>query len=371
MSKRRGNGEGNIRKRKDGRYEVSVMVGYHPDGRRKRKYLYGKTRREVVDKLHALQQEINMGMDLDVDYTFEQAADLWLDLRKSKIEPATYQSYEYTLCKLKQMFRNVKLRKMNPIQIERAMDSLAAEGYSASYLTKCRAVLNMIFKKGVAAGWVTWDPISSVEPSKAKVKKEPKEPFSEQEIRLMLTAGEDSLIKHAILFSLSVGLRPQCLVALEPKRHIAEDLSSVLIEQAVKSDGKGGITIGPTKNGIIRRVPIPDYLKPSADYLRRHATGRFVFTSPDNPDKPIAMSTYRKYYKKALKEIGIENPGGPHRLRHTYATLLTVVAGVDPVSASTLCRHLPRMTVEVYSHPVQPALQDAVDRLSEVFSNIG
>ena len=65
MSKRRGNGEGNIRKRKDGRYEVSVMVGYHPDGRRKRKYLYGKTRREVVDKLHALQQEINMGMDLD------------------------------------------------------------------------------------------------------------------------------------------------------------------------------------------------------------------------------------------------------------------------------------------------------------------
>jgi len=75
MSKRRGNGEGNVRKRKDGRYEVSVMVGYHPDGRRKRKTLYGKTRREVVDKLHALQQEINMGMDLDVDYTFEQAAD--------------------------------------------------------------------------------------------------------------------------------------------------------------------------------------------------------------------------------------------------------------------------------------------------------
>lgn len=102
------------------------------------------------------------------------------------------------------------------------------------------------------------------------------------------------------------------------------------------------------------------------DYLQILAT-KF----PQGTDKPIAMSTYRKYYKKALKEIGIENPGGPHRLRHTYATLLTVVAGVDPVSASELCRHLPRMTVEVYSHPVQPALQEAVDRLSEVFSNIG
>ena len=57
----------------------------------------------------------------------------------------------------------------------------------------------------------------------------------------MMTAGEDGLIKHAILFSLSVGLRPQCLVALELKRHIAEDLSSVLIEQTAKTDGKGGI----------------------------------------------------------------------------------------------------------------------------------
>lgn len=58
-------------------------------------------------------------------------------------------------------------------------------------------------------------------------------------------------------------------------------------------------------------MSIPAYLKPSADYLRRNATGRFVFASPDNPDKPIAMSTYRKYYKKALKKIGSENPGGP------------------------------------------------------------
>ena len=32
MAKKRSNGEGSLRKRKDGRWELSIMVGYHDDG---------------------------------------------------------------------------------------------------------------------------------------------------------------------------------------------------------------------------------------------------------------------------------------------------------------------------------------------------
>ena len=32
---KRGNGEGCWKKRSDGRQELAIMVGYHPDGRRK------------------------------------------------------------------------------------------------------------------------------------------------------------------------------------------------------------------------------------------------------------------------------------------------------------------------------------------------
>ena len=35
MSKRRYNGEGTIRKRPDGRWECTVMIGFQEDGRRK------------------------------------------------------------------------------------------------------------------------------------------------------------------------------------------------------------------------------------------------------------------------------------------------------------------------------------------------
>lgn len=364
---KRGNGEGNIKKRKDGRYEVSVMVGYHPDGRRKRRSLYGKTRREVIDKLHALQQEINRGMDLDVDYTFEQVAKLWLR-NKQSVSPATAKNYEYIISTLSNEFGDKKIRNIKPIHIEEGLLKLAQRGYSNSYLSKTRSVLKRVFEKAVANGWSTVNSALLAETVTSKSESVPKEPFSEDEARLILTNMPDNRIGHLCRLSLGTGLRPQCAVGLEPAIHISADGSELLVEQAVKSDGKGGIMMGPTKNGVIRRIPIPECVRNSALYLREHANGRFVFTSRDNGDLPVAMSTYRKYYKKVMEDIGIENPGGPHRLRHTYASLLNKM-GVDPVSISKLCGHKkPKTTMEVYIHAMQPTLLDAAQRLSEAFT---
>ena len=47
MAKRRQNGEGNLRRRADGRWELSVMDGFREDGKRRFKTFYGKTAKEV------------------------------------------------------------------------------------------------------------------------------------------------------------------------------------------------------------------------------------------------------------------------------------------------------------------------------------
>ena len=58
MAKRRANGEGNIRKRKDGRWEGRYTAGYAPDtGKRIIKNVLGKTQAEVKEKLQAALQE--------------------------------------------------------------------------------------------------------------------------------------------------------------------------------------------------------------------------------------------------------------------------------------------------------------------------
>ncbi len=51
--RRRGPGEGSIVQRKDGRWQASIQIGYNPEtGRPKRKYFYGRTRKEVQEKIN-------------------------------------------------------------------------------------------------------------------------------------------------------------------------------------------------------------------------------------------------------------------------------------------------------------------------------
>ena len=59
-TKRHGHNEGSIRQRTDGSWEVRISL---PNG--KRKSLYGKTRREVQDKLRVAQRDLDAGHDID------------------------------------------------------------------------------------------------------------------------------------------------------------------------------------------------------------------------------------------------------------------------------------------------------------------
>ena len=63
MPKRRANGEGNIRKRKDGRWEGRYTVGHDPEtGKAIIKNVLGKTQAEVKEKLKKAIEE-NVGID--------------------------------------------------------------------------------------------------------------------------------------------------------------------------------------------------------------------------------------------------------------------------------------------------------------------
>ena len=73
MAKRRANGEGNIRKRKDGRWEGRYTAGHDPEtGKQLFKNVLGKTQAEVKDKLNAALEELKR---IDVAGALRQALD--------------------------------------------------------------------------------------------------------------------------------------------------------------------------------------------------------------------------------------------------------------------------------------------------------
>ena len=104
MAKRRANGEGSIRKRKDGRWEGRYTVGKHPEtGKTIYKNVLGKTQSEVKEKLTAAIAEASK-LDLlkAEQYTVAAWLEYWLETYgKIKMRPSTYSptmaTYAYTL----------------------------------------------------------------------------------------------------------------------------------------------------------------------------------------------------------------------------------------------------------------------------------
>ena len=94
--KKRANGEGNIRKRADGRWEGRYTAGYHPEtGKRIIKNVLGKTQAECKAKLSATLESVK-GIDVSRadEYTVVAWLRTWFELyAKPHIRPSTMNYY--------------------------------------------------------------------------------------------------------------------------------------------------------------------------------------------------------------------------------------------------------------------------------------
>ena len=95
MPKRRANGEGNIRKRKDGRWEGRYTVGHDPEtGKAIIKNVLGKTQTEVKEKLKkAIEENVGIDYGRTKTYTVGSWLEVWLEnYAKIKLRPSTFKT---------------------------------------------------------------------------------------------------------------------------------------------------------------------------------------------------------------------------------------------------------------------------------------
>ncbi len=72
-------------------YVGTISLGYGEDGKRLRRYVRGKTKTEVKDKLDELHEEIRAGIETPATYTVRQCVADWLDsLERDPHTMATY-----------------------------------------------------------------------------------------------------------------------------------------------------------------------------------------------------------------------------------------------------------------------------------------
>ena len=236
MANKRSHGEGTLRHREDGRWEMTIMNGYRDDGKRKTKTFYGKTQKEVKAKAKKYQDDVAAGLIVDVDYLFQDWADIWFEHHKHNVSPTTRESYGYTLRFLKEAFGQRRIAEIKAFDVEVFLNRIRNEGASDSRIAQSRAMLYQIFNKAEANDFIRKNPVRFVEKMKKKGPPKQKDSFTAEEVRILMEALPDDRIGWSIRLLLGTGMRTQELLALEP-RHIKPDGSYIYIRQAINPVG--------------------------------------------------------------------------------------------------------------------------------------
>lgn len=251
---RRGRGEGTIYfDEKKGLYAAQVSLGYNAQGKRVRPTVYGKTKREVQEKLAQLQQNASLGKPVQPSrLTVQQHFEDWLRTKRPPATAsATYDWYRrHVENHIIPFLGRYKVRDVTYVEINRFWEALDEKRLSRNTIAGIRSVVRMGFLDACLKGIIPMNPCDLA------AKRTPKRSdvrylnYDEQEAFLIAARGE--WLEDAFLFDLHNGLRPGELLGLSwPAVDFRK--KQAVIRQALHEEG-GKLFLGELKTDTGYRV---------------------------------------------------------------------------------------------------------------------
>jgi integrase len=204
---RRSANEGSIyRRKKDGLWVAQYLVDT-PDGKTKRKYIYGKKRKDVADKLADVQKERGEGLLLDAGtLTVAEFLADWLESEKESVRESTYIRREQVLrLHVYPNLGHLRLSKLNALHVQRLYARKLDEGLSLGTVRLIHANLSKALQKAV-----TWRLVSINVARAATAPKnnaEEVKPLTRGEVKRLLDAASDDRFEALYVLAVTCGLR--------------------------------------------------------------------------------------------------------------------------------------------------------------------
>jgi integrase len=359
MARRRGNGEGSIYKRKDKRWVGQYLV--HTAEGPKYRYIYGRTRQAVAEKLTKAVADRDAGLTFDAGrMTVGKYLDRWLsDSMKSMVRVSTYERHEGIIrLHIKPSLGRVGLKKLTPPHVRGLHREKLDAGLAPATVRKIHSTLHKALSQAVSDGIV---PRNAADVKAPRPAPEEIHPLSENEARALLDAARSHENRFEALYVMAIttGLRRGELLGLRWE-DVDLERGVLRVGRALVREG-GRHTLGETKTKRGRRQI---KLTPrTVNALKAHRKKQLVekmelaglyqddamifatgVGTPVNPENLVNRS-FKPLLKRArLPEIRF------HDLRHTCATLL-LGRGVHPKFVQELLGHATiAMTLDTYSH---------------------
>lgn len=204
---KRGQNEGSIYKRKDGRWVALVNVGW-VNGKRLRKSYYGETRKEVHEQLTKAVSDIQKGLPImGGKQSVGDYLGWWLEnVAKSTVRPSTWSSYEELVrLHLRPAFEKVALSKLTPQHVRTLLNERLASGLSTRRVQYIHAILRAALNTAVKDQLVVRNPAAIVKPPRV-IEKEV-QPLTQEEARRFLHSIRGNRLEALFTVAISIGLR--------------------------------------------------------------------------------------------------------------------------------------------------------------------
>ncbi len=391
MATKKSNGEGTIYHQKDkNRWRGALTIGRNDEGKLIRKQFYGKTKKEVLDKMTDYKYKHNNNLlPTDDKITIGEYAYLWLfKFKYNQLKPTAFLRYECTirLYIKNSQISNIKLKDLRAIDLQNYYNILSKkENITPNIIHNTNKLLKAMLAQAVKEGYILRNYCDLV--NLPKLNKATKiNYFTREEQEKFLIACEDHRFKVLFYFALYTGMRMGEILGLtwdniDLKNNIIHVKQSLMHTNIIEENGDKSRKIllqAPKTPTSIRDIPIPLKL---SQLLKEHRKiynkNKIAFTGSINTKEnfvfvtsnftPIHHSNLRKEFISVLNKAKISKIKF-HGLRHTYATRL-FEENVPIKTVQALLGHSNiNTTMNIYTHVTDNMKSNAIEKLNAIFN---
>lgn len=361
------------KKRKDGRYATTVLVGYKPDGKPNNVFLSAKTEKELKDKIFELKMKMKTGAVVKTsDTLLKDYADSWLETYKASASFNTKAMYVNAInCHIKPEIGHIPLNKIVRSDIQKLINDRQEHPRTCEII---RLTLVQILNSAIDDKLLHENVAKKVTlPKRHKAEKRALTELEKEAIKKAdFTIQEKAFVMLLFYFGLRRG---ECLALTKADINLKK--KTLTVNKTVIFDkNTPAIKNGAKSDAGNRTLPIPESIEPFLKEFLQSVDSFYLFKGKTT--ETLSKTQYVKMWERIIKKMNAavtsdkekEIGAKPitrltaHIFRHNYCTML-YYSGISQKKAVELMGHSDlKMIMEVYAHldEEKEAVQEKLNR---------
>ena len=373
MAARRKNGEGTFHKRKDGRWEGRIVIGYNEKGVAITKSVTSKDKAVCEEKLNKLKKEYESFSEKKAE---EQSFGAWLDYWyntycKLKIKESTQSGYENSIYRyIIPMIGSIPLKEMTQNDLQKFYDKLKEMTIinkngeevvrAGSFVRRIHSICFSSLKKAEELGMINTNYAKGCKIPPKKPKEI--EILTKAEMYRFLIQAKEYGLYEFFLLELSTGMRRGEILGLQ-WNDINLKTGQIDIVRQVSKIGGSYIIDSPKTRGSVRTLMIPKNVLEVLKKYREEVYSEWVFPSPVKIGEPRNPGAIKHALNRILERAECKHVRF-HDLRHTFVTM-ALENNMDIKTLSGIIGHASaRTTLDVYSHINDEMIIQATEKIN-------